>query len=152
MDEIGRKQLPHDPPPGIGVGGHLFFLTISAQPRGTNVLIEDNRADMLLESVRFRHESSLWFARVFVVMPDHVHALIRVPEESSLRQLVKDWKRWTARRGAFAWQRDFFDHRLRKEESANKKADYILMNPVRAGLAKTPEAWPHKWIASDALG
>jgi len=26
------------------------------------------------------------------------------------------------------------------------------MNPVRAGLAKTPEAWPHKWIASDALG
>lgn len=32
------------------------------------------------------------------------------------------------------WQRDFFDHRLRSIESAAEKAQYIRMNPVRAGL------------------
>ena len=43
------------------------------------------------------------------------------------------------------WQRDFFDHRLRHEESffLKKKATYIRLNPVRAGLVAIPEEWPH---------
>ena len=45
------------------------------------------------------------------------------------------------------WQRDFFEHRLRGSESYREKADYILLNPVRAGLARTPEEWPHIFIA-----
>jgi len=32
------------------------------------------------------------------------------------------------------WQRDFFEHRLRSDESWREKADYILANPVRKGL------------------
>jgi hypothetical protein len=35
-----------------------------------------------------------------------------------------------------------FDHRLRRDESLDEKARYILANPVRAGLVKREEDWP----------
>ena len=70
-------------------------------------------------------------------MPDHIHALLRFPNPAHpMRKAVSDFKRWTAHAGGFHWQRDFFEHRLRSYESVNEKADYILMNPVRAGLLK----------------
>jgi putative transposase len=147
MDQLGRKQLPHEPPIGIGVGGQLFFLTICAKERCSPVLLEGIRPQVLLESIRHRHERGVWFVKVMVVMPDHVHALLRLPEEGSLRHSVEAWKRWTARQGGVEWQRDFFDHRLRSDESESEKADYILMNSVRARLCATPSDWPHFWIA-----
>lgn len=42
------------------------------------------------------------------------------------------------------WQDGFFDHRLRTDESAAEKGNYIRMNPVRAGLVENPEAWPYQ--------
>jgi REP element-mobilizing transposase RayT len=96
--------------------------------------------------VRHRHEELLWSVRVFVVMPDHIHLLIRMSDTAVLRQVITQWKRWTARQGGFKWQRDFFDHRLRSEESSREKAEYILQNPVRAGLCAKPEDWLHRWI------
>jgi putative transposase len=35
---------------------------------------------------------------------------------------------------------------LRREESLQQKVDYILNNPVRAGLAEKPEDWPYVWF------
>jgi len=64
-----------------------------------------------------------------------------------MRHAVQDWKRWTASKGGFRWQKGFFDHRLRDHESARQKAEYILENPVRAGLAESADAWPYRWIA-----
>ena len=145
-DQIGRKTLPHDPPLGLGVGGQLFLLTICALDRAARPLIREDVVEILLEAARRRHEMGLWHVRMLLVMPDHVHGLVVIPEEGSLRHPVADWKRWTSTKGKFAWQRDFFDHRLRSEESASEKADYILQNPVRAGLVETPDQWPHRWI------
>ena len=48
---------------------------------------------------------------------------------------------------AIVWQENFFDHRLRTDETLGGKADYILQNPVRAGLAKNIEDWPYVWKA-----
>jgi mono/diheme cytochrome c family protein len=80
-------------------------------------------------------------------MPDHLHALISFPYEQPMKQIVADWKRFLATKLKIEWQRDFFDHRLRKEESYREKADYILANPVRAGLITRREEWPHFWTA-----
>jgi hypothetical protein len=44
------------------------------------------------------------------------------------------------------WQEDFFEHRLRNDETARQKGDYILANPVRAGLVAKPGDWPHVWF------
>jgi putative transposase len=81
-------------------------------------------------------------------MPDHVHLLVSMSPDHDLATTVGLWKRWLAKKHAIAWQFNFFDHRLRGDESADQKARYILANPVRAGLAEREEDWPYAWIAS----
>jgi len=41
------------------------------------------------------------------------------------------------------WQKGFFDHLLRSEESHAEKWQYVRENPVRAGLCLTAEEWPY---------
>ena len=70
----------------------------------------------------------------------------------SAQARISSWKSWTAKTCGIQWQRDFFEHRLRKEESYREKADYILLNPVRADLVERPEDWPHVFIADVQSG
>jgi len=76
-------------------------------------------------------------------MPDHLHMLIGVPGDTPLSNLIRDFKRMTSRIANIAWQRNFFDHRLRNDESENVKAAYIRANPVRAGLISEHERWSY---------
>ncbi len=43
---------------------------------------------------------------------------------------------------AWSWQKGFHDHKFRTRESEARKWEYVCLNPVRAGLVKTPEEWP----------
>jgi hypothetical protein len=61
-----------------------------------------------------------------------------------MEKVVRSWKRHTARHLGVHWQRDFFDHRLRSDESFEEKAAYILNNPARAGLVARSEDWPYQ--------
>ena len=40
------------------------------------------------------------------------------------------------------WQPRFYDHIVRTDENLLAIAEYILANPVRKGLASTPDDWP----------
>ena len=40
-------------------------------------------------------------------------------------------------RSGQVWQRESFDRLLRREESIHAKVEYMVQNPVRAGLART---------------
>ena len=85
---------------------------------------------------------------IALLMPDHMHLLISFPQsQKRIQTIVSKWKEWTAKSLKIDWQRDFFEHRLRKEESFREKADYILLNPVRAGLVKEEEDWSCVFIA-----
>jgi hypothetical protein len=42
------------------------------------------------------------------------------------------------------WQKGFFDHVLRTQESLRVKWTYVRRNPVRAGLVDDPDAWPYQ--------
>ncbi|RYH61344.1 MAG: IS200/IS605 family transposase [Alcaligenaceae bacterium] len=77
-------------------------------------------------------------------MPDHLHGLFSFPHTDRIKPAMSAMKSWLAKSQGIRWQRDFFDHRLRNWESGEEKRRYILMNPVRAGLCATPEAWPFK--------
>lgn len=144
MEEAGRKSLPHQPPWGIDPSREIFFLTICARHRTAVPLLEN--APRLLEAIRFYHDQGKWWVHVAVIMPDHVHMLATFPPDGEFMSVVENWKHWTARHLGVEWQRDFFDHRLRREESVREKADYLLQNPVRAGLVKDWSQWPHTWI------
>jgi REP-associated tyrosine transposase len=43
------------------------------------------------------------------------------------------------------WQEESFDHVLRSSESLDAKIDYILQNPVRAGLVNVASEYPWSW-------
>ena len=144
MEQDGRKSLPHQPPLGIDPSRDIFFLTICAQPRTAAPLLET--APRLLEAIRFYHDQKKWWIHAAIIMPDHVHLLAMFPPDSEFVSIVKNWKHWTARHLGVAWQRDFFDHRLRRDESLSEKSDYLLQNAVRAGLVEDWTHWPHIWI------
>ncbi len=252
-----RKSLPHEIPLWVDPQREIYFITINCQPRWINHLAKPGVAGPLLDSVRFRNERFIWFAHLFLLMPDHVHALVSFPQPvapldaalrhlgemslpqsrvgtagsavparkaggtnvpsvaplnaalrhlgemslpkvgtagsavpapkaggtnvpsvaplnaalrhlgemslpkvgtagpavparkaggTNVQQIVTSWKRWTARELGIQWQRDFFEHRLRREESRREKADYILANPVRKGLAKEARDWPYVFM------
>jgi hypothetical protein len=42
------------------------------------------------------------------------------------------------------WQKGFFDHVMRSEESYSEKWLYVAENPVRKRLAAHPEDWPYQ--------
>ncbi|HUG10690.1 MAG TPA: hypothetical protein VMM36_06735 [Opitutaceae bacterium] len=102
-------------------------------------------APVLIESVRHRNDRGDWFARLFLIMPDHVHALVAVPPDRTLLSEIRGWKRYTAKVAGVTWQDGFFEHRLRPEEQFELKARYIRENPVRARLVETASAWPWVW-------
>jgi putative transposase len=142
-----RKRLPHQTPHWIDSTSSVFFITICCQTRGINQLCTRETGNALLESVVFRHEHEHWFIRLFLLMPDHLHFLASFPADARpMQSIISGWKAWTAKSCGIRWQRDYFEHRLRAEESFAAKADYIRENPVRAGLVKDRAGWP--WVVS----
>ena len=43
----------------------------------------------------------------------------------------------------YFWQKDFYDHVIKKEESIAKQVRYILNNPVRKGLVDLWDKYPY---------
>ena len=110
-----------------------------------NQLCNPETSALALGSARHRHAAGDWFALLFLLMPDHLHALVAFPPHKAMVEVVPLWKGYLARMAGIRWQRGFFDHRLRCAESWEAKALYIRMNPVRAGLIANPENWPYQW-------
>jgi putative transposase len=122
----------------------LYFVTICTEKR--KPLLANREAH---ESFR-RYALAATEFRIavgrYVLMPDHLHFFIRNAGEKTLGSWTGGLKRWIAKEndwGPRSWQRGFFDHVIRSSESYSQKWDYVRMNPVRAALVPTPEAWPH---------
>ena len=141
--EFRRKQLPHNPPDWIDPSQESFFITINCFHRGTNQLANEPVWNSLVESITFREDRGDWKWPLLLAMPDHLHGIVTFPNDFFMKKSISAWKRWLAKSDSIQWQRDFFDHRLRTTESVVEKANYIRMNPVRAGLCASPEAWPY---------
>jgi REP element-mobilizing transposase RayT len=78
----------------------------------------------------------------FVLMPDHLHWLMRL-RNGKLSPVVKLLKGRTARAlGEPIWQPNYYDHAVRKEEDLRALARYIVANPLRAGLVERIGDYP----------
>ena len=84
-------------------------------------------------------------------MPDHIHLFARFgPSSPNLSMWIKSLKNSLSkclRESGIPsphWQKDFFDHVLRSEESYSGKWLYVLENPVRKGLVNQWEDWPYQ--------
>ena len=142
---LPRKHLNHETPHWITSDAD-YFITICALPRGQNHLCHLERGARILDTVRLYNEKQFWHCDLALLMPDHVHLLVSFPPDCILSKVVGMWKRSVRREHAITWQRNFFEHRMRKEENIQTKADYILHNPVRAGLVARSQDWPYIWM------
>jgi putative transposase len=96
---------------------------------------------LLVAELRAEHEAGRVESLAWVVMPDHLHWLTILREETldALMRRVKS-------RSAIAinnvlgdsrplWQKAYHDHAVRAEEDLHAMARYVVANPLRAGLA-----------------
>jgi REP element-mobilizing transposase RayT len=84
----------------------------------------------------------------WVLMPDHLHALIAL-NEGTLSQAIGGLKARTSAavnrvRGGrnVVWARAFHDRALRHEDDVLDVARYIICNPLRAGLVRSVRDYP----------
>jgi REP element-mobilizing transposase RayT len=108
--------------------------------------------DSLLHFDSVRYRTIAW-----VIMPNHVHALIQPVSGWSLDDIVASWKTFTANgigrlvRGANeptprVWQAEFWDRFVRDENHFANVMAYIHNNPVKAGLVARAEDW--RWSSA----
>lgn len=107
-------------------------------------------AEMACDVLRFfdeqRYELGEW-----VVMPNHVHAIVKPRKGWTLTAILHSWKLRIAReanaiirkKGERFWQPESFDRIIRDEEEMVRIRQYIRRNPVKAGLCANEEEW--KW-------
>jgi REP element-mobilizing transposase RayT len=82
------------------------------------------------------------------IMPNHVHVLLKLENDSTLWEILKSWKgsggleinRVLGRTGTL-WQREYHDRLVRDMDHFHNCRVYIRDNPVKAGLCRTPEEW-----------
>lgn len=97
----------------------------------------------LLKYHETRYRLDAW-----VIMPNHVHLLLRTLEGYALEKILHSIKSFTAseanklldRKGAF-WMRESFDRYIRDQEHYGRVFRYIENNPVKARLCDLPEEW-----------
>ena len=117
-------------------------VTRAREPVFENLWSARTLIGVLMEADRVRMSRTL----AFVVMPDHLHWLLQLQDES-LSRLVGRIKSLSAKRlGRPLWQRGFYDQALRQEEDIQDLARYIVANPLRAGLVSCIGDYPH-WDA-----
>ena len=126
-----------------------FFITICCKPRGLNQLCHPHIAQLIMETLQYHIGKRSCRCELLVLMPDHLHAILKIPESVHLASWVHQLKHWLSRKGKIRFQETFFDHRLRSAFSASQKWKYVNMNPVRAGYAIHPEDWPYRLTADD---
>ena len=85
-----------------------------------------------------------------MVMPDHVHTIIKLGQGQPLSQVLHSMKRFTAReinkhlsRTGSLWQKGYTDWGIRDETALNKTIRYCYANPVRAGIVASARDYPY---------
>jgi REP element-mobilizing transposase RayT len=110
-------------------------------------------ADIVAEALR-HYDGEQYLLDDWVVMPNHVHVIIWPMPNFTLSEILKIRKCHSARQanlilgrtGETFWQRESFDHWIRNDDEKARIRRYIRMNPVKAGLCRTPEEW--KWSSA----
>ena len=119
------------------------------------------RRDVVAELVAnaLRHfDTERYVLDEWVVMPNHVHAVLWPIEGHLLGEILKSWKQFSSRRTkaivnmreeAF-WQPESYDHWIRNDEEMTRVCRYVRNNPVVAGLCEKAEDW--RWSSAGWRG
>ncbi len=130
-------------------GDPLYFVTLNTMDR-CKILA----CDIVHASFRKYTSNGLAYGvgvGRYVIMPDHIHLFVRITNGMTLKRWERGLKRAisetllsSGEQSKSFWQPGFFDHLLRSSESYIDKWNYVLENPVRAGLVSSADDWPYQ--------
>jgi putative transposase len=129
------------------IGTYAYFLTILTKDHTVcfkEAEVIGSLIDMLIETAR----SERFDVLAYCFMPDHLHLLvIGKDDKSNLKKFINLFKQksgyWFKKNyNMNLWHISYYDHILRKEESIENVASYILENPVRKGLVSDFREYP----------
>lgn len=146
------------------------FITICCDGRRP-LLSNPARVGAIMEILRRESVAQKFVVDAYCAMPDHFHMLITgAKHQCNVLAFMREFKLKTtaefrrrkkqksipptpvrprssravvAATKAALWQKKFFDHILRVNDSFTGVAWYIFMNPVRAGLCADPRSYPY---------
>ena len=141
------SKLHHDVPHWVEPNS-LFHIRIRlGRDKQHTPLTDALLATVLLESAEFYDSKLRWHIALFLLMPDHVHALLAFQRDGSMSRVIGDWKHFHARKNRIEWQEGFFDHRLRDERARGATASQGQLHP-----AKSCRSWPLRERRRMAMG
>lgn len=142
------------------VAGGTYFFTVNLADRSADTLlchVDDLR--LAINVVKARHPFVL---RAMVVLPEHLHAIWRLPASDAdypLRwalikagfsrrmertEIIRGARQAKRERGI--WQRRYWEHLIRDEDDLSRHVDYIHYNPVKHGWVLRAADWPHSTL------
>jgi REP element-mobilizing transposase RayT len=137
-----------------------FDELIASSAEVPQILHRPDLAEIIVKSfISYDHKHYELLA--YCIMLNHVHVLIlpsRQPEGEIYppSHITYTWKRYTAnqinaalnRKGSL-WQQESYDHLVMDEPKLNRVLDYIVQNPIMAGLTDRWDKWQYTWIRDD---
>jgi putative transposase len=140
-------RLQHSAPHWVEPGA-LFNIRIRLEhEKEQKPLSDPPLGQAILDSAKFYEARMRWHITLFLLMPDHLHALLSFARDKSMSEVIRDWKRFHKRVNRVMWQEGYFDHRLRADERGTQllaKLNYIRQNPVAASLCARADDWPYQ--------
>jgi REP element-mobilizing transposase RayT len=126
--------------------GAVYFVTWRKE-KGSPDLGAAERTLVLQALLHFERFRYRLFA--YVVMNDHVHALVQPLAGWELEKILHSWKSFTAHAicrlrssSGNVWQRDYLDRIMRDEAELMEKCEYILNNPLK----RWPDQQGYEWV------
>ena len=125
----------------------LFFVTFCTYERRKLLASDPVHAAFVRFAEQAHRIHNIAVGR-YVIMPDHVHLFVRGSDNFQLGPWIGMLKQALAKHMQLPgtspiWQRGFFDHLLRSDESYAQKWNYVRENPARAGLVTKSDDWPY---------
>ncbi|MEQ1513552.1 MAG: transposase [Lysobacteraceae bacterium] len=146
--------------------GGTYFFTLTLADRSARTLVE--QIDALRWSLRKTKAKHPFEIVAMVVLPDHLHAVWRLPEgddrystrlqvfKSNFTETLKTRGACIPRRGngePAVWARRFWEHTIRDDNDLRAHVEYVHYNPVKHGLTDRVSAWPYSTFHRDvAMG
>ena len=111
---------------------------------------------LLKEAFRFTSAKHRTKILAIVVMPDHLHFILDIDENSSNFSVVVKMiktnftklfrQHYPKFQNLKIWQGSFWDHYIRSDNDLYNHIDYIHYNPVKHGFVTDPLEWEHSSI------
>ena len=155
---------------------NTYFITTTVLGFRNVFAIHDSYYGILIDSLNYTRKKYLSFIIAYVLMPNHIHLILKMNKGTSVSDFMRDFKRHTSTEvikllkkdkktgyledllqlggtGNYRLWMDRFDYLvIYTEKKLKTKIDYIHKNPVKAGLVENITDWKYSSARNYYLG